>query len=107
MTYTILPPNVVDLHRRPVVGSSKAMSDDLHCKVCHRQPGDSIDLCTWWPAACQHPHGPRPQRCWRCCDEDQRLDLVDAGCPTAIDYVRHGEPSPSPAADESSGGEVS
>jgi hypothetical protein len=64
----------------------------LICRRCHRRTERrSVDACTWWPPECVTGLGPwrRPRVCWDCCDEDERLDLVDAGCPLAIQKARN------------------
>lgn len=39
------------------------------------------EVCCWWPFGCTtSPVDPYPRLCWDCCGEDERADLVDAGC---------------------------
>ena len=67
-------------------GSCPAMSlPALVCEGCHRRAErGSFEACTWWPKGCKTAWGdPRPRRCWDCCTEDQRTDLVDLGCHAA------------------------
>ena len=64
----------------------------LECKGCGRRiERGSSDACTWWPKGCRTVWGdPKPQRCWDCCNQNQRLDLADAGCRTAATLLRTG-----------------
>jgi hypothetical protein len=73
--------NVVGLH------SLRAVARLPRCEGCGRPSTGALDLCTWWPAGCR-PYGPQPCLCWDCADEDQRLDLVDAGCTAAAMRLR-------------------
>jgi hypothetical protein len=64
--------------------------DELRCTVCHEVYAWGTPAgCTMWPRGCRTVVGdPRPSVCWWCCDEDQRVDLVEAGCRTAAVHLR-------------------
>lgn len=65
-------------------------ADGLVCTRCGTCcEWGSVMACTMWPKGCKTgPSDPPPLVCWRCCDEDEQCDLVDAGCPTALAYRR-------------------
>ena len=55
----------------------------LTCRRCGTSISwDDPSRCTWWPNGCTARQGelPRPTSCWDCLTEDERVDLVDAGC---------------------------
>lgn len=71
----------------------KTEPETLICRRCHKKVAwTSFEVCTWWPNGCTSIPGtePRPQVCWDCCDEDQRIDLVDARCIQAAYKIRSG-----------------
>ncbi len=79
----------------------------LTCAECGLQVvWGSVAACVMWPKGCRTVRGDRlPSVCWWCCDEDQRVDLIEAGCDTAVRYVRYGTP-PRPPAGWDSGPDV-
>lgn len=78
----------------------------LHCTRCgFACEIGSIAACVMWPKGCRTMPGDRaPSVCWWCCTEDERVDLVDAGCHTAAMYLRYQSwpPRPQPPAPEGS-----
>ena len=49
----------------------------------------TVEVCCWWPFGCQtRDNEPYPQRCWDCCGDDERCDLIDIGCLVAVTRVR-------------------
>lgn len=76
---------------RPYVRAISAPVTQLVCLRCHRcVDWQSYEVCCWWPNGCTATATSEqlPEVCWDCCSEDERLDLVDAGCVRAIVELR-------------------
>lgn len=65
----------------------------LRCTVCGLtcRRGDRI-ACVMWPGGCTAGPDDEPTVCWWDCDDDQRADLVDAGCDQAPQLLAFGTP---------------